>query len=98
MTPPVTPELTRTRPLAMALLIEDRGRAALPSKDDEASFRTPTSEDSKLPSVAPSCPPAPRKTRRVLQCKRKLWPGLESVAAGEAQLLGKKRCVIITAD
>ncbi|THU54117.1 hypothetical protein C4D60_Mb10t21630 [Musa balbisiana] len=33
---------------------EERGSAALPSKDDEEAFRTPTSEESKLPSVAPS--------------------------------------------
>ncbi|KAJ8477552.1 hypothetical protein OPV22_021279 [Ensete ventricosum] len=81
------------------LMDEERGRAALPSKDDEEAFRTPTSEESKLPSVAPSCPPAPRKTRRrALQCKRKLWAGPESVAVVEGQLLGKKRRVSITAD
>ncbi|CAL9769832.1 unnamed protein product, partial [Musa acuminata subsp. burmannicoides] len=33
---------------------EERGSATLPSKDDEEAFRTPTSEESKLPSVAPS--------------------------------------------
>ncbi|CAL9197503.1 unnamed protein product [Musa hybrid cultivar] len=49
----------------MARLNEERGSAALPSKDDEEAFRKPTSEESKLPSVASSCPPAPRKTRRV---------------------------------
>ncbi|URE48322.1 hypothetical protein MUK42_14223 [Musa troglodytarum] len=38
----------------------------LPSKDEEEAFRTPTSEESKLPSVAPSYPSTPRKTRQVL--------------------------------
>ncbi|XVF75655.1 hypothetical protein PTKIN_Ptkin13bG0204400 [Pterospermum kingtungense] len=39
---------------------------------------TPTSEESKIPTVL-SCPPAPRKPRkRAISCKRKLQSELES--------------------
>lgn len=38
--------------------------------DEKAECRTPTSKEHKIP-VLVSCPPAPRKPRRVAQCKRK---------------------------
>lgn len=39
--------------------------------DEEEGYRTPTSKEHKIP-VLVSCPPAPRKPRRVAPCKRKL--------------------------
>ncbi|KAK7277258.1 hypothetical protein RIF29_18409 [Crotalaria pallida] len=40
-------------------------------REDE-SYRTPTSKESKIP-VTMTCPPAPRKAKRVSNCKRKLF-------------------------
>ncbi|XP_042477320.1 cyclin-dependent protein kinase inhibitor SMR2-like [Macadamia integrifolia] len=40
-------------------------------KEEEEECRTPTSEDHKIP-VMRSCPPAPKKQRKVASCKRKL--------------------------
>ncbi|KDP45062.1 hypothetical protein JCGZ_01562 [Jatropha curcas] len=39
--------------------------------DCDDGCRTPTSEEHKIPAVL-SCPPAPRKPRRMPSCKRKL--------------------------
>ncbi|KAJ4837385.1 hypothetical protein Tsubulata_029282 [Turnera subulata] len=38
---------------------------------DGDGCRTPTSEEHKIPAIL-SCPPAPRKPRRGVSCKRKL--------------------------
>ncbi|XP_057980691.1 cyclin-dependent protein kinase inhibitor SMR1-like [Malania oleifera] len=38
---------------------------------DESSCRTPTSEEHKIPAIL-SCPPAPRKQKAVLSCKRRM--------------------------
>ncbi|KAJ0967141.1 hypothetical protein J5N97_024058 [Dioscorea zingiberensis] len=40
--------------------------------DDDGECRTPTSVESRLPSISITCPPAPRKPRRVIRCKRRL--------------------------
>ncbi|RRT38793.1 hypothetical protein BHE74_00019363 [Ensete ventricosum] len=69
--------------------------------DGGEECRTPTSEESKLPSsLAQSCPPpAPMKPRRALRCKRKLWPAPELITVGDEeieQLFGcakKRRCL-----
>ncbi|KAF3434114.1 hypothetical protein FNV43_RR25217 [Rhamnella rubrinervis] len=46
-------------------------RRSLDDDDEQAECRTPTSKEHKIP-VLVSCPPAPRKPRRVASCKRKL--------------------------
>ncbi|KAG1359605.1 putative cyclin-dependent protein kinase inhibitor SMR1 [Cocos nucifera] len=49
--------------------------------------RTPTSKESKLPSIPGSCPPAPpRKPRRVVSCKRRLVEELEVIMVGAEEL------------
>ncbi|KAG1362613.1 cyclin-dependent protein kinase inhibitor SMR1 [Cocos nucifera] len=50
------------------------------SEDEGRECRTPTSEESRLPTVPSSCPPAPKKPRKVLLCKRRL-PELELFSA-----------------
>nr|DAD28630.1 TPA_asm: hypothetical protein HUJ06_030098 [Nelumbo nucifera] len=47
---------------------QDGGAAENQQLDYECS--TPTSEESKIPIIQ-SCPPAPRKPRKVVLCKRK---------------------------
>ncbi|OIW13209.1 hypothetical protein TanjilG_17652 [Lupinus angustifolius] len=37
----------------------------------DESYRTPTSKESKIPEVL-SCPPAPKKPKSLVSCKRKL--------------------------
>ncbi|OIV90595.1 hypothetical protein TanjilG_01676 [Lupinus angustifolius] len=38
---------------------------------DDDSCRTPTTKESKIPEIV-SCPPAPRKPKALVSCKRKL--------------------------
>ena len=55
------------------------------SHEDEC--HTPTSKESKLPSIPGSCPPpAPRKARRVVSCKRRLVEELEVIMVGAEEL------------
>ncbi|RDX71294.1 hypothetical protein CR513_49378, partial [Mucuna pruriens] len=44
--------------------------AAVTVADDE-SYRTPTSKESRIPAIM-TCPPAPRKQKPFVSCKRKL--------------------------
>lgn len=39
--------------------------------DDDESYRTPTSKESKIPAIL-TCPPAPKKAKPSVSCKRKL--------------------------
>ncbi|TKY51722.1 hypothetical protein E2542_SST23241 [Spatholobus suberectus] len=39
--------------------------------DEDESYRTPTSKESRIPAIL-TCPPAPRKPRAFVGCKRKL--------------------------
>ncbi|WOL05403.1 hypothetical protein Cni_G14131 [Canna indica] len=102
-----SPELARTprpefylRPLAMVRStskIEENLKVVLPPKeetvdDSGGTCRTPTSEASKLRSFVATCPPAPRKPRRALQCKRKLWPELELIAVGAKEMEQLFKC------
>ncbi|WOK94881.1 hypothetical protein Cni_G03586 [Canna indica] len=66
------------RPVATAIA----GRSSSAPLQDEAC-RTPTSEESKLPSIpALECPPAPRKRRRTAVWRRwqrsRSWPDHEA--------------------
>ncbi|CAL9125768.1 hypothetical protein MUK42_02116 [Musa troglodytarum] len=84
--------------LALRPVVTVRSIGAVDDGGEEC--RTPTSEESKLPSsLAQSCPPpAPMKPRRALRCKRKLWPASEFITVGDEeieQLFGcakKRRC------
>lgn len=40
--------------------------------EEDESYRTPTSKESKIPAIM-SCPPAPRKPKAFASCKRKLF-------------------------
>ncbi|CAL9081873.1 unnamed protein product [Musa acuminata var. zebrina] len=55
---------------------------------DEEECRTPTSEESKLPSLPLNCPPAPRKRRRVAVCRRRpRWqPQVELIVVGAKEM------------
>ncbi|KAG1361339.1 cyclin-dependent protein kinase inhibitor SMR1 [Cocos nucifera] len=89
-----SPELTGARPEFVLRPIattvrsaEDRGDKPSPSKDEEEEeCRTPTSKESKLPSTPKSCPPAPRKPRRVPWCKRIRPQDLEVITVGAEEL------------
>ncbi|KAI4352650.1 hypothetical protein L6164_006881 [Bauhinia variegata] len=56
---------------------DDKNGAVLaaPSQSEvtetEDGCRTPTSKESRIPEIL-SCPPAPRKPKRLVSCKRKL--------------------------
>ncbi|XP_061363806.1 cyclin-dependent protein kinase inhibitor SMR6-like [Gastrolobium bilobum] len=50
--------------------VKDENDAAV-SADDDESYRTPTSKESKIPAIL-TCPPAPRKSKAFVSCKRKL--------------------------
>ncbi|XP_027367292.1 cyclin-dependent protein kinase inhibitor SMR1 [Abrus precatorius] len=50
---------------------ENENDGAVTVADDEESYRTPTSKESKIPAVL-TCPPAPRKPKPFVSCKRKL--------------------------
>ncbi|KAJ1435829.1 hypothetical protein SESBI_04779 [Sesbania bispinosa] len=39
--------------------------------EDDESYRTPTSKESKIPAIL-TCPPAPKKAKPFVSCKRKL--------------------------
>ncbi|XP_008803458.2 cyclin-dependent protein kinase inhibitor SMR1-like [Phoenix dactylifera] len=69
----VPPELV-LRPIVTVFPIEDRDdlSSLINGKDGVDECRTPTSEESKIPPVPSSCPPAPKKPRQVLLCKRRL--------------------------
>ncbi|RWV92210.1 hypothetical protein GW17_00045434, partial [Ensete ventricosum] len=55
---------------------------------DEEECRTPTSEESKLPSLPINCPPAPRKRRRVSVCsrRRRRQPQVELIVVGAKEM------------
>lgn len=81
-----TPEFV-LRPIATTVRpAEDRGENPSPSRDEEEECRTPTSKESKLPSIPKSCPPAPRKPRRVPWCKRRRLQELEVIEVGAEEL------------
>ncbi|XP_008780172.1 cyclin-dependent protein kinase inhibitor SMR1-like [Phoenix dactylifera] len=80
----VTPEFI-LRPVLRVQTAEDCGEnPSLLEEDDEC--RTPTSKESKLPSTPRSCPPAPRKPRRVVSCKRRLVEEVEVIMVGAEEL------------
>lgn len=41
-------------------------------KKEDEECKTPTSKESKIPLVPTTCPPAPRKPRTIIRCKRRL--------------------------
>ncbi|PIA43557.1 hypothetical protein AQUCO_01900151v1 [Aquilegia coerulea] len=45
-------------------------------QSDEDECRTPTSSEYKIPLIE-TCPPAPRKRRKLMLCKRKLWSEMQ---------------------
>lgn len=53
--------------------IENDGDGAVVDGDNvnDESYRTPTSKESKIPEIQ-DCPPAPRKPKPFVSCKRKL--------------------------
>ncbi|XP_038691149.1 cyclin-dependent protein kinase inhibitor SMR6-like [Tripterygium wilfordii] len=66
--------------------------------DDESSCQTPTSEENKIPTIL-LCPPAPRKQRRTVLCKRKLeffeidnFQEVEDFFRSSFDSIEKKRC------
>nr|CAD1821003.1 unnamed protein product [Ananas comosus var. bracteatus] len=70
--------------------VQDQGRndASPPTVDgdDSGECRTPTAEASKLPAAARICPPAPRKSRRVVLCKRRLSVDFELISVEMEEL------------
>nr|XP_010918593.1 cyclin-dependent protein kinase inhibitor SMR1 [Elaeis guineensis] len=62
------------RPIVTVFPIEDRDKLSsfVNGEDGVNECRTPTSEESRIPPVPSSCPPAPKKPRQVLLCKRRL--------------------------
>ncbi|XP_045808595.1 uncharacterized protein LOC123902835 [Trifolium pratense] len=44
--------------------------------ENDQSYRTPTSKESKIPEIQ-DCPPAPRKPKPFVSCKRKLMDELQ---------------------
>ena len=72
----------RISPIKIAVLPSDDASSAhgsvpiivqnkLPEQEDDESCRTPTSKESRIPEIL-TCPPAPRKPKRAVSCKRKL--------------------------
>nr|XP_004496149.1 cyclin-dependent protein kinase inhibitor SMR2 [Cicer arietinum] len=45
--------------------------AVVADGENEESYRTPTSKESKIPEIM-TCPPAPKKPKPFVSCKRKL--------------------------
>uniref|UniRef100_A0A2P2II39 Cyclin-dependent protein kinase inhibitor SMR1-like n=1 Tax=Rhizophora mucronata TaxID=61149 RepID=A0A2P2II39_RHIMU len=77
-----------------------RETSAAAAADDD-NCKTPTSEEQKIPAIL-SCPPAPRKPRMAVSCKRKLseLDFFENVNRGEVEsffrssfeVVAKRRC------
>nr|DAD48758.1 TPA_asm: hypothetical protein HUJ06_018695 [Nelumbo nucifera] len=66
------PAETRLRPIKIQTeRSSEEGGAIIQSENQEDECRTPTSEEHKIPIIQ-TCPPAPRKPRKVVLCKRKL--------------------------
>ncbi|KAI0500574.1 hypothetical protein KFK09_018788 [Dendrobium nobile] len=67
-------------PQAAVLHLADENISSCPAtplsnkskKEEEDSFSTPTTAESRLNSVPSTCPPPPRKPKRVVVFKRKL--------------------------
>ncbi|OWM87624.1 cyclin-dependent protein kinase inhibitor SMR1-like [Punica granatum] len=68
---PPLPEFSGSAPSATA--VDCNSDAVRPEgrREDEEECRTPTSEENRIPALL-SCPPAPKKPRLALSCKRKL--------------------------
>ncbi|CAL9074149.1 unnamed protein product [Musa textilis] len=83
-----SPELTSAatlRPVATVRSEEGGG-----DRGDEEACRTPTSEESKLPSLPLNCPPKPRKRKRVAVCRwrrlRLRQPLVELIVVGAKEM------------
>ncbi|KAK7391500.1 hypothetical protein VNO78_19916 [Psophocarpus tetragonolobus] len=50
---------------------DNDGEVSAATVDEDESYRTPTSKESKIPAVT-TCPPAPKKPKPFASCKRKL--------------------------